>query len=210
MRKRRWNLFILLFVMGLIAASVAVIATTSTKLGLDLKGGVELIYQGQPTGQVEEVTGEDIDRSIEIIRERIDKLGVAEPEVSRLGTDNISVSLPDVTNAQRAIRQVGTTAQLYFFDWEPNLIGPERVLGGHPGQEPTSAAALEPRTEQWRDAGRNPRHLSQPPADPRRGACPPPTTRSCSPPSSRRWRTARPARPGRPATTSSPETSRTS
>jgi SecD/SecF fusion protein len=154
-RKRRWNLFILLFVMGLIAASAAVIATTSTKLGLDLKGGVELIYQGQPTGQVEEVTGEDIDRSIEIIRERIDKLGVAEPEVSRLGTDNISVSLPDVTNAQRAIRQVGTTAQLYFFDWEPNLIGPERVLGGRPGQQPPPAA-LRAANRQWRDAGRNP------------------------------------------------------
>ncbi|HWO15825.1 MAG TPA: protein translocase subunit SecD [Solirubrobacterales bacterium] len=155
MRKRRWNLFVLLFVGGLIAASAAAIATTSTKLGLDLKGGVELIYQGQPTGQVEEVTGEDIDRSIEIIRERIDKLGVAEPEVSRLGTDNISVSLPDVTNAQRAIRQVGTTAQLYFFDWEPNLIGPEQVLGGHPGQQPPSGPLREA-NRQWRDAGRNP------------------------------------------------------
>jgi len=155
-RKRRWNLFILLFVMGLITASAAVIATTSTKLGLDLKGGVELIYQGQPTGQVEEVTGEDIERSIEIIRERIDKLGVAEPEVSRLGTDNISVSLPDVTNAQRAIRQVGTTAQLFFFDWEPNLIGPERALGSRPGLNPPPAAPLRRANRQWRDAGRDP------------------------------------------------------
>ncbi len=156
MRKRgRWNLFILLFVLGMIAASATVIATMSTKLGLDLKGGVELIYQGQPTGQVKEVTGEDIDRSIEIIRERIDKLGVAEPEVSRLGTDNISVSLPDVTNAQRAIRQVGTTAQLFFFDWEPNLVGAERVIGGRPGQQPPPAAVKKAKQD-WKDAGRDP------------------------------------------------------
>ena len=155
MRKQRWNLFILLFVLGLFTASAAVIATKSTRLGLDLKGGVELIYQGQPTGQVREITGEDIERSIEIIRERIDKLGVAEPEVSRLGTDNISVSLPDVTNAQRAIRQVGTTAQLYFYDWEPNLIGSERVLGGRPGQQPPPAA-LKRANAQWKEAGRNP------------------------------------------------------
>ena len=100
--KRRRNLFILLFVLALIVVSVLVIASKPTRLGLDLKGGVELVYQGTPTGQVKEVSGEDIERSIEIIRQRIDQLGVSEPEVSRLGTNEISVSLPDVTNAQRA------------------------------------------------------------------------------------------------------------
>ncbi len=91
--KRRY-LFVLLFVLGLVAVSALVIATKPTKLGLDLKGGVELVYQGEPTGQVKTVSGEDIERSIEIIRQRIDKLGVSEPEVSRLGTTEISVSLP--------------------------------------------------------------------------------------------------------------------
>ena len=94
-----------------------------TKLGLDLKGGTELVYQGRPTPQQPTVTGEDIDRSIEIIRQRTDKLGVAEPEISRVGADQISVGLPDVDNADRAIEQVGDTAQLYFYDWEPNVIG---------------------------------------------------------------------------------------
>jgi SecD/SecF fusion protein len=151
---RRRHLFVLLFVSGLLAVSALVIAAKPTRLGLDLKGGVELIYQGEPTGQVTTVTGEDIERSIEIIRERIDKLGVAEPEVSRLGATEISVSLPDVTNAQRAIDQVGTTAQLYFFDWEPNLIGPEKAIGGHPGQEPP-AGPLKKAEAEWKEAGRN-------------------------------------------------------
>jgi SecD/SecF fusion protein len=154
MGNRRRYLFVLLFVLGLVIASALVIANTSTKLGLDLKGGVELVYQGQPTGQVKEVTGEDIERSIEIIRERIDQLGVSEPEVARLGTDQITVSLPDVTNAQRAIDQVGTTAQLFFYDWEPNLLGPERAIGGRPGQQPPPGP-LKQSEERWKDAGRN-------------------------------------------------------
>jgi len=154
MGTRRRYLFVLLFVLGLVIASAVVVANTSTKLGLDLKGGVELVYQGQPTGQVKEVTGEDIDRAIEIIRERIDQFGVSEPEVARLGTDQITVSLPDVDNAQRAIDQVGTTAQLFFYDWEPNLIGPERAIGGRPGQQP-APAALKKSEERWKAAGRN-------------------------------------------------------
>jgi SecD/SecF fusion protein len=153
MGRRRRQLFVLLFVLGLIVASALVVANKPTKLGLDLKGGVELVYQGTPTGQVKEVSGEDIERSIEIIRERIDKLGVSEPEVARLGTTEISVSLPDVTNAQRAIEQVGSTAQLQFYDWEPNLIGREHAIGGHPGREPP-AKALKEAGEEWKESGR--------------------------------------------------------
>ncbi len=154
MGRRRLNVFVLIFVLGLIVVSGLIVASKPTRLGLDLKGGVELIYQGTPTGQVEEVSGDDIERAIEIIRERIDRLGVAEPEVSRLGTTEISVSLPDVTNAQRAIEQVGTTAQLYFYDWEPNLIGREKVIGGNPGRE-APAAAVEEANKEWTAAGRS-------------------------------------------------------
>jgi SecD/SecF fusion protein len=152
--KRRRNLFVLLFVFALILLSALVIANKPTRLGLDLKGGVELVYQGTPTGQVKEVSGSDIERSIEVIRERIDKLGVSEPEVSRLGTTEISVSLPDVTNAQRAIDQVGTTAQLQFYDWEPNLLGREKVIGGIPGAEPPPKA-IEEANKEWTAAGRS-------------------------------------------------------
>ncbi len=151
---RRKNLFVLLFVLGLIVVSALVVVNKPTRLGLDLKGGVELVYQGTPTGQVKEISGEDIERSIEIIRQRIDKLGVSEPEVSRLGTSEISVSLPDVTNAQRAIEQVGTTAQLHMYDWEPNLIGREKTIGGFPGREPPKAA-VEEVEEEFKEAGRS-------------------------------------------------------
>ena len=156
MGKRRRHLFVLLFVLGLVIVSGLVIANKPTRLGLDLKGGIELIYQGTPTGQTKEVSGGDIDTSIEIIRERIDELGVSEPEVSRLGETEISVSLPDVTDAQRAIDQVGTTAQLYFYDWEPSLIGREKAIGGHPGRQPP-AGPLKEAEEEWKEAGRKPK-----------------------------------------------------
>jgi SecD/SecF fusion protein len=152
-RKRR-NVFVLIFVLGLILVSALVIGTKSTKLGLDLKGGIELVYQGQPTGRVTSVSGEDIENSIEIIRQRIDQLGVSEPEVARLGATEITVALPDVTNAQRAVDQVGTTAQLYFYDWESNLIGPERAIGGNPGTEPPEEL-LKKADKEWEEVGRS-------------------------------------------------------
>ncbi len=136
MGSRRQHLFVLLFVLALVAVSAVIIASKETKLGLELQGGLQLVYEGQPTGTNTEVSGEDIEDSISIIERRINSLGVSEAEVARLGEKNITVGLPGVTDANRAAEQVGTTAQLYFFDWEPNLIGPERTIGGHPGQQP--------------------------------------------------------------------------
>ena len=123
MTDRRRNLFVLLLVAGLLVASLAVIATKPTRLGLDLKGGVSLIYQGKPTKQ-SQVTGEAIDRSIDVMRKRVDQIGVAEPSLQRSGADQIDVSLPDVKNADEAAAQVGTVAQLWFYDWEGSVLGP--------------------------------------------------------------------------------------
>jgi SecD/SecF fusion protein len=122
MTSRRRNLFVIALTVALLVASAAVILTKETKLGLDLKGGVELVYQGEPTPQ-SEVTPEAVDRAIDIIRERVDRLGVAEPEIQRLGNDQIVVGLPGVKNLERAKKQVGTTAQLLLYDWERSVIG---------------------------------------------------------------------------------------
>ncbi len=154
MGSRRRHLLVLLFVLALVAVSAIVIATKETKLGLDLQGGLELVYEGQPTGTTTEVSGEDIEESISIIEKRINNLGVSEPEVARLGNNGITVGLPGVTDTNRAAEQVGTTAQLYFYDWEPNLIGPEGAIGGHPGQQPPKGQ-VEASEKRWEEAGRN-------------------------------------------------------
>ena len=124
MGKRRNNLIILTLVLALLAGSIYVITDKKTVLGLDLQGGTELVYQARPTLQVPNVNPEDVDRAIEIIRERVDSLGVSEPEIARVGEDQIYVALPNVSSAQRATEQIGTTAKLYLYDFEPNVIPP--------------------------------------------------------------------------------------
>jgi SecD/SecF fusion protein len=89
MTDRQRHGFILLLVAGLIAASVVIIATQKTVLGLDLKGGVELVYQGQPTPQTPVVTQDALDRAVDIMRQRVDQLGVAEPEIQTSGGNQI-------------------------------------------------------------------------------------------------------------------------
>src|SRR5918992_2507015 len=136
MSDRRRNLFVLLTVVGLLAASLAVIFTKPTKLGLDLQGGVQLVYEARPTKQQPTVNQEALDRALDIMRDRVDSLGVAEPELQRTGQNQVEVSLPGEENAERAADQVGTTAQMYFYDWEPNILdedcrtNPETVNGG--------------------------------------------------------------------------------
>jgi SecD/SecF fusion protein len=125
MSGRRRNVLILLLVAGLAMASVAVALTHGVKRGLDLKGGVELVYQGRPTPQQPKVDSQAIDRAVEVIRKRVDAFGVSEPEIQRSGSDQIAVGLPGTKNAQRAVRQVGKVAQLQFYDWEADVLGPD-------------------------------------------------------------------------------------
>ena len=123
MSDRQRHGFVLLLVAGLLAASVLVIATQKTLLGLDLKGGVQLVYQAKPTPQ-SAVNQTSLNRAVDIMRSRVDQLGVSQPEIQTSGGDQISVGLPDVTNVKRAEDEVGTVARLNFFDWEANALAP--------------------------------------------------------------------------------------
>src|SRR6185437_8904183 len=131
MTDRQRNGFILVLVVALILASLVVIAgipgvtkDKKTRLGLDLQGGVQLIYQGLPTAQTPVVNQDALTRAVDIMRQRVDQLGVAEPEIQTEGGNQISVGLPNVQNTSRAEKLVGTTARLAFFDWEANALTP--------------------------------------------------------------------------------------
>ncbi len=77
-------------------------------LGLDLQGGASVVLE--PTSPA---TDEALDQAVEIIRNRVDGLGVAEPEITRQGND-ILVQLPGVDDQNRALELVGQTAELRF------------------------------------------------------------------------------------------------
>jgi SecD/SecF fusion protein len=119
---RRRNFLILLFVGLLLAGSVAVIAGKKTRLGLDLQGGIELVLEGRPTPQAQ-VDTDSINRAVDQIRSGCDQLGVSEIEVSRLGTNQISVGIPGATSLGKATECATKPARLNFYDWETNVIG---------------------------------------------------------------------------------------
>ncbi|WP_320671689.1 protein translocase subunit SecD [Patulibacter defluvii] len=124
MTDRRRNLLILLAVGILLAASAVALATKPTKLGLDLKGGVQLIYEVSPT-KGETLDEATLQRTIDVMQERVNSLGVAEAELQRSGDRQIDVALPDVSNPQEAADTVGSTAKMAFYDWEANVVGPD-------------------------------------------------------------------------------------
>lgn len=99
-------LFVIIVAVGGFIYTLA--AGNEPLLGLDLQGGVSVVYQ--TVGEADE---EALNQTVEIIRSRVDALGVAEPEISRQG-DTIVVDLPGVEQQQRALQLVGQTAELRF------------------------------------------------------------------------------------------------
>ena len=79
-------------------------------LGLDLQGGVSITLAPEP-GQ--EVNEDILEQTVTVIRQRIDALGVAEPDIARQG-ENILVQLPGAADQAEAEEVVGRTAQLQF------------------------------------------------------------------------------------------------
>jgi SecD/SecF fusion protein len=124
MSDRRRHGFVLLLVLGLLAASVVVIASRATVLGLDLKGGVQLVYQAQPSPQTPKITQAALNQAVDIMQSRVDQIGVSQPEIQTSGGNEISVGLPDVHNVAQAEQDVGTTTTLSFYDWEANALAP--------------------------------------------------------------------------------------
>lgn len=93
------------------AALIVTLATgTHPALGLDLQGGVSVTQQPKAGTSWSD---ESLDLAVDKIRERVDSLGVAEPEILRQG-DTIVVNLPGVTNQEDAIRLVQVTGQVYL------------------------------------------------------------------------------------------------
>ena len=84
------------------------------RLGLDLQGGIHVVLRVK----MEELNKAEqegaVDRAIQVIRNRVDGLGVAEPVIQKQGNDRIIVDLPGYTDAARAEDLIGQTALLEF------------------------------------------------------------------------------------------------
>jgi SecD/SecF fusion protein len=136
MSDRRRNALVIALVVGLILLSLlatagipGVVKPKKTQLGLDLKGGVELIFQGRATSGAK-VDANTISQAISIIQSRVNSLGLANTSVTSAGRDEIDVSLAGAKNVAQAEAAVGSTGQLYFYDWEESVLGPGCKPGG--------------------------------------------------------------------------------
>lgn len=98
---------------AVLLVSVFITLTMSPRLGLDLQGGTRMVLQAEDSATVE-ANRETTDRTLEVLRQRIDSLGVAEPVLTRSGEDRIIVELPDVQDPRQAAAVIGRTAQLSF------------------------------------------------------------------------------------------------
>ena len=120
--------------LAVLAVSAVVALTTAPTLGLDLRGGTQIVLE---TSDTEEVVadGEATDRVLEVLRGRVDGLGVAEPSLTRSGENRIIVELPGLTDPTEAAETLGRTAQLTMHP----------VLGaGSPEGTPTVDEAGQP------------------------------------------------------------------
>ena len=97
-------------------------------LGLDLQGGLEVVLKAVPP-KGHKLTSDDLSRSIDIMRKRIDKLGVSEPEIRKQGNNQIVIQLAGVHDPASAAKLIGKTAVLQFYDFENDLTGPSVSSG---------------------------------------------------------------------------------
>ncbi|MBK5287435.1 MAG: protein translocase subunit SecD [Acidimicrobiia bacterium] len=126
MKRNLWYLIItVVLILGTFVATLA--SGNSPVLGLDLQGGIEVRLQ--PVGKAK--SNDVLDKAVDIIRNRVNGLGVAETEVKRDG-GQIVVDLPGVKDRDKARRLVGKTAELRF--------RPVLALGAMPTKTPTSSS----------------------------------------------------------------------
>src|SRR5918995_1365832 len=145
MNRRPHLTLVALIVAGLIGVGLLAVPGSpvqdSPTLGLDLQGGLEVTLKAvpPPNRPLEET---DLDRSLEILRDRVDRLGVAEPEIRKQGDDQIVIDLPGIDNPDRVIGILGQTAQLELYDLEQNLQPPSKDAAGNPRPQESLHALL--------------------------------------------------------------------
>jgi SecD/SecF fusion protein len=87
--------------------------TRPARLGLDLRGGTQIVLEAKD-GPRQRVDDDTVGRTLEVLRRRVDQLGVAEPALQRSGDRRVIVELPGVYDPKEAVEVIGRTAQLAF------------------------------------------------------------------------------------------------
>ena len=111
--------------LAVLAVSAFYAITETPTLGLDLRGGTQIVLETQDTDTVK-ADRTATDRATEVLRKRVDALGVSEPSLTRSGDNRIIVELPDVSDPTEASEAIGRTAQLTFHEVQ-GVLGPRQT-----------------------------------------------------------------------------------
>ena len=122
-RQQGWIALIL----ALAIAAGALLVSFPLQLGLDLRGGSQLMLQVMPAGSIKRVEGEQLEAVKEVLERRINGLGVAESTLQTVGNDQLVLQLPGEQDPTRAAKVLGTTALLEFRAQKP---GSEQAMQG--------------------------------------------------------------------------------
>lgn len=109
-RSLRWRAFLVVAVIG---GAIFMVFSKPARLGLDLRGGTQIVLEAESTPK-QELDDDTVDRTVEVLRRRVDQLGVSEPTLQRSGARRIIVELPGVSDPKEAVDVIGRTAQLEF------------------------------------------------------------------------------------------------
>src|SRR4051794_9016396 len=135
MTRRASIIVVSLVIAGLVAVALMIVPASpihkKPTLGLDLQGGLEITKEAVPP-KGRKLTKEDLSRSVTIMRDRVDRLGVSEPEIRTQGSNQITIQLPGVKDPEAAAKIIGKTAQLELFDLETSLVAPSIDINGNP------------------------------------------------------------------------------
>ncbi len=118
-----------------VAVSGWLVAVRPPQLGLDLRGGTQIVLETRD-GDLAKAGAATTDEALEVLRRRVDQLGVSEPSLTRSGDRRIIIELPGVTDPAQAVEVIGRTAQLTF----------HAVLGVAPPETPAPSAGCRCRS----------------------------------------------------------------
>ncbi len=137
-------------IVAIVLTSIYILFNKPTKFGLDLVGGSRLELQAQKTASIANITPDMMDSLVFAIKKRVNKLGVAETHVQKVGQDRLIVEIPNVSDLNQAKKMIGETAELEF---KENVAkegeAPKWVSTGLTGKDLTVARVDASQTGQW-------------------------------------------------------------
>lgn len=144
-RQQGW--FALILSLAITSALWLFVISPGVDLGLDLRGGSQLLLQVQPAGSITKITKKELESVKSVLDRRVNSLGVAESTLQTVGDDQLVLQLPGETDPSKAAEKLGKTALLEFRAQKPGISEEMRGLQRLRSQVKSILAAKDARGE---------------------------------------------------------------